>query len=84
MSALAVGFVGWSSVAACSTAEARRTFSPCWSVSTTNGATPGADTDATAPTVVSSSSSNNSSKRMSRTSEASPRTARAADKAISQ
>ena len=47
--------------------------SPCCSVRTMNSATPGASTDATAPTEVCRSSSSISSKRRSRTSDCSPR-----------
>ena len=66
---------GWSvSSTARRTALARRVCSPSWSVSITNVTTPGASTDAMAPTGVSSSSSSISSKRISRTSDASPRT----------
>ena len=68
---------GWaSSSAACRAAVARRVFSPSWWVSTAKSTTPGASTDATASIGVWSSSSSICSKRMSRTSDASPRTVR--------
>ena len=57
---------------------------PVVEVSTAKSTTPGVVTDAAAPTGVSSSSSSICSKRMSRTSDASPRTVRAAANAISQ
>ena len=63
---------------------ARRTRSPSWKVSTAKSTTPGDVTSASADTGVSWSTNNICSKRTSRTSDASPRTVRAAVSAISQ